>query len=132
MRFFNNSKYLLLENSYNKSLQFFNHPKFLIFCEGCEASVGTVYPYLCKKEQSCFFISTNITRMRAREIDRERAMCPMYVLINHATRDSSVRDELHPPFLRCFLYMYRKVPETSSSLRYTGEKKRKGIKTLCR
>lgn len=39
-----------------------------------------------------FFISANMTRMRAREIDRERVMCPSYVLINHATRDPSVRD----------------------------------------
>lgn len=61
-----------------------------------------------------------MTRMRAREIDRERAMCPSCVLINHATRDPAVRDELRPSQARCFLWMlyssgYRKpVP-----LRYT-------------
>jgi len=48
--------------------------------------------------------------MRALEINRDRNMCPSYVLINHATRDPSVRDELHPSFslrsfLRCFLWM---------------------------
>lgn len=45
---------------------------------------------------SLFFIAANAMRMRARKIDRKRAMCPSCVLINHATRDSSVRDELRP------------------------------------
>lgn len=43
-----------------------------------------------------FFVAAYATRMRARKIDRERTMCPSCVLINHATRDSSVRDELRP------------------------------------
>lgn len=47
----------------------------------------------------CFSLLQNATRMRAHKIDRERTMCPSCVLINHATRDSSVRDELRPPAL---------------------------------
>lgn len=55
------------------------------------------YISVYRLKNCCFFMFLYARRACVHVRLIERAMCPSCVLINHATRDPAVRDELHLP-----------------------------------